>query len=126
MVREIDIIVNQGLPDQEGIYPGVGLMDKLFTKEALLDNLEEDHRILHLATHGKFVVGQPDQSFLVLGNGKKLPIPEIQNIQLGSIHLVVLSACETALGGADGEGVEVSGLSYYFLTGGAKSVLASL
>jgi CHAT domain-containing protein len=37
-----------------------------------------------------------------------------------------LSACETAQGGEDKDGIEVSGLSYYFLSRGAKSVIASL
>lgn len=41
-------------------------------------------------------------------------------------HLVVLSACETAVGGTDKDGIEVSSISYYFLTSGAKSVIASL
>ncbi len=45
---------------------------------------------------------------------------------LGGLHLVVLSACETAQGGPDKEGIEVSGLSYYFLTQNVKSVMASL
>ncbi len=41
-------------------------------------------------------------------------------------HLVVLSACETALGGVDAHGIEMSGISFYFLTNGAKAVIASL
>lgn len=54
-------------------------------------------------------------------------IPQVKTLtDLGGIHLVVLSACETARGGEDKEGIEISGLSYYFLTSGAKSVIASL
>jgi len=85
------------------------------------------HKILHIATHGKFVSGRPEDSFLVLGSGEKLTIPEIKTLQdLSNIHLVVLSACETALGGADQDGIEISGLSSYFLSNGAKAVMASL
>jgi CHAT domain-containing protein len=74
-----------------------------------------------------FVSNNPEDSFLVLGDGQLLKISEIKsNTDLGGIHLVVLSACETAKGGADQDGIEVSGISYYFLTGGAKSVIASL
>lgn len=63
----------------------------------------------------------------MLGNGEKLPIPDIQNLRdLSKIHLAVLSACETALGEMGQDGTEIAGLSYYFLNGGAKAVMASL
>jgi CHAT domain-containing protein len=45
---------------------------------------------------------------------------------LSNVHLVVLSACETALGGPDQDGVEISGISSYFLNAGAAAVMASL
>jgi CHAT domain-containing protein len=45
---------------------------------------------------------------------------------MADIHLVVLSACETALGGPDQNGIEMSGISYYFLSNGAKAVMAFL
>jgi CHAT domain-containing protein len=62
-----------------------------------------------------------------MGNGEKLPIPKIELLRnLGGVHLVVLSACETALGGTGQNGAEISGISYYFFNGGAKAVLATL
>jgi CHAT domain-containing protein len=65
-------------------------------------------------------------SYLLLGDGEELPIPEIQNMRdLNKIHLVVLSACETALGETGQDGTEITGLSYYFLEKGAKAVMAS-
>lgn len=39
---------------------------------------------------------------------------------------MVLSACETALGGSGTDGTEIAGLSYYFINGGAQAVMASL
>ena len=66
-------------------------------------------------------------SFLLLGNGDRLPITDIANLNsLSTIHLVVLSACETGISGAGQDGTEISGISGYFLRRGAKSVLASL
>jgi CHAT domain-containing protein/Tfp pilus assembly protein PilF len=123
---ELNAIVRQSPTDSQGIYPGLKLLNQAFDRKALRDNLA-GHQILHIATHGKFVPGNSYDSFLLLGNGEKLPIPEIQSLRdLGKIHLVVLSACETALGDTGQDGTEIAGLSYYFLSGGAKAVMASL
>ncbi len=126
VLTEINAIVRTADNPAKGIYDGIKLLDSTFTKDSLLDNLGS-HAIAHIATHGKFVSGDPDKSFLVLGNGKTLPIPEIKKLRgLSKLHLVVLSACQTALGGTNGDGTEISGISYFFLGIGAKSVIASL
>jgi CHAT domain-containing protein len=123
---EVDGIVRQSTGDPRGIYPGKEFLDKNFTFASLEGNLF-GHQILHIATHGKFEPGRPDASYLVLGDGQKLPIPKIETIQdLGDVKLVTLSACETALGGAGQDGTEIAGLSYYFLAKGAQAVMASL
>ncbi|NJN30167.1 MAG: CHAT domain-containing protein [Synechococcales cyanobacterium RM1_1_8] len=126
VASEVNGIVRRDSPDDSaGIFPGDEKFDQAFDQSAFDDLI--DYRILHIATHGQFVSGNPDDSFLLLGNGERLKIPEIQTMaDLGGIHLAVLSACETAKGGIDKEGIEVSGLSYYFLTQGVKSVAASL
>ena len=63
----------------------------------------------------------------MLGRRSQAEDPQINDLgDLGGIHLAVLSACETALGGRDSEGLEIAGMSYYFLRNGTKSVLASL
>jgi len=122
--EEINAVVHTA-SNTKGIYPGMSLLNKDFTKDAFKYLI--DYRILHIATHGQFVSGNPEDSFLLLGNGNQFKITEIKNLSdLGGIHLVVLSACETAQGGEDNDGIEVSGISYYFLTSGAKSVIASL
>jgi len=69
------------------------------------------------------VPGRPEDSYLVLGTSEKLTIAQIETLQdLQDVHLVVLSACETALGGPDQDGIEISGI----LKEGAKAVVASL
>ncbi|EKQ68496.1 hypothetical protein OsccyDRAFT_3032 [Leptolyngbyaceae cyanobacterium JSC-12] len=123
--EELDTIVRSKATDPKGVFPGSELLNQAFTLSAFKNLI--DYRILHIATHGKFVSEDPEQSFLVLGNGQPLKVPDIRNLSdLGSIHLAVLSACETAKGGQDKEGIEVAGLSYYFLTQNVKSVIASL
>ncbi|NEP14280.1 MAG: CHAT domain-containing protein [Symploca sp. SIO2C1] len=123
---EIDAIVRQSANDPQGIYPGLELPNQDFNYKSLRDNLAT-HLILHIATHGEFVSNNAYGSYLLLGDGKQLPIRDIQNLRdLSKIHLVVLSACETALGDTGQDGSEIAGLSYYFLNGGAKAVMASL
>ncbi len=129
VVSELDGIVREenNPEDRHGVYPGLQFLNGEFNFNALRDNLS-GRKLLHIATHGKFVPGRREESYLLLGNGEKLPIPQIEILTdyMDDTHLVVLSACETALGEADQEGIEINGISYYFLNGGAETVLASL
>ncbi|MGH9766315.1 MAG: CHAT domain-containing protein, partial [Blastocatellia bacterium] len=90
------------------------------------------YRIIHFATHGLLNSEQPLLSGLVLSlvdeNGKPqdgfLRMHEIYNLQLPA-DLVVLSACQTALGKEiSGEGLV--GLTRGFMYAGARRVVASL
>jgi len=124
--EEIDAIVQRDSQDSKGVYPGLEFLNQDFNLDALQNNLY-GRQILHVATHGEFVPGSFDDSYLLLGTGDKLAIPEIENLNdLTDVHLVVLSACETALGEPGQDGVEIAGISHYFLARGAESVLASL
>lgn len=112
--------------DKQGIYPGNEFINSAFDFKSLRDNLT-GHKILHLATHGAFVPGSNDKSYLLLGTGEQLTIPKIEALTgLSNIHLVVLSACETALSAPQQDGIEIASAANYFLKGGAKAVMASL
>ncbi|MEO0456540.1 MAG: tetratricopeptide repeat protein [Cyanobacteria bacterium P01_A01_bin.114] len=123
--QELETIVKEGADDANGVISGQSFLNDGFNFDALANNLF-NHRILHLATHGKFESGAPSDSYLLLGNAEKLTPDEITTLYLGDTDLVVLSACETALGGPDAEGVEIAGLGYFFLEAQASAVLASL
>ena len=127
--QELDGIVQEvdNAADTKGVYPGQQLLDDRFSFRALRDALE-GVQFLHIATHGQFVAGDRNASYLLMGNGEKLPIPEVEVLKryLKDVHLVVLSACQTALGGPDEEGLEIAGLGYYFLKSQADAVMASL
>ncbi|ERT08799.1 CHAT domain protein [Lyngbya aestuarii BL J] len=105
---ELNKIVRSDERDLEGIYRGQKYLNQAFTFDILAQNVS-GHRILHIATHGKFEPGVPEDSFLLLGTGERLTIPEINSIgsELKDVHLVVLSACETALGGRMRRGLKL-------------------
>ena len=103
------------------------LVDRDFTEPALTGKLNT-HNIIHLATHGHFEVGQPEQSFILLGDGKISTISDIGGWTLTNVNLVVLSACETAIGGqgGKGKGIEIFGLGYQIHNAGASAAIATL
>jgi CHAT domain-containing protein len=123
---ELDTIVREGRTDTQGIYSGLKFLNSDFDRLTLRTHLT-NHQILHIATHGVFTPGRHDQSYLLLGTGEQFSISDIQALQdLGELNLVVLSACETALGETDQDGLEIAGIAFYFLNGGADTVIASL
>jgi CHAT domain-containing protein/Flp pilus assembly protein TadD len=83
------------------------------------------YNILHFATHAAFVPGVPEDSFILFGNGDTPTLRDVESWSLNHVDLVVLSACETGVGGL-GNGEEILGLGYQFQLSGAKSVMASL
>jgi CHAT domain-containing protein len=107
-------------------YPGNIYFNQAFTKSALEDS---GHSIIHIATHSEFKPTNPRESYFLLGTGVPYPIPDVQTLRdLKDVHLVVLSACQPGLGGADDLGLEVSGMSSFFMgdRDRAKAFLASL
>ena len=122
---ELKAIVRTNNQDRLGIYPGLEFLNQNFSKNNLQNSLP-GRNILHLASHGVFSLRSPYDSYISLGDRNKLSIPDIRAISnLNGIDLVVLSACQTALGGReDEEGIEIMGSA--FLQNQAKSVMASL
>ncbi|OKH32370.1 hypothetical protein NIES2119_26405 [[Phormidium ambiguum] IAM M-71] len=108
------------------IMPGtIKLLDREFSREATIPRLN-DFSIVHLATHAMFVTGKPEDSFIVLGDGNLFTIRDIQRLSLPNVELVVLSACQTGIGGKLGNGEEILGFGYQMQQTGAKAAIASL
>ncbi|MDJ0838134.1 MAG: CHAT domain-containing protein [Acidobacteriota bacterium] len=98
------------------------------TRTALLENYGSGWDIVHLATHGLLFPGRGELSSLVLSpdekHGALLTAIDVTGLPPGPA-LVVLSACESALGQrVAGEGI--IGLPRAFLRGGASGVVVSL
>jgi CHAT domain-containing protein len=112
-----------------GALPGRRLLDGKFDLKALSDSLTGKTPILHLATHFQFEPTVPDQSFLLLGDGSRLTVHQINNdssLPFDGLDQLTLSACETAAGADRGDGREVEGFGALAAAKGAKSVLATL
>ena len=108
--------------------PGtIGLLEREFSRASTLQRLN-NFNIVHLATHGKFVGGRAENSFVLFGNTQAdvVTLDEIKDLTMNNVDLVVLSACETGIGGKLGNGAEILGLGYQFQRAGARATIASL
>ncbi|MCU0543921.1 MAG: CHAT domain-containing protein [Oscillatoriaceae cyanobacterium Prado104] len=100
------------------------LIDREFNR-AMIPRLP-DYTIIHLATHAIFTTGKPEDSFILLGDADVITMPDIQTLSLLNVDLVVLSACQTGIGGKLGNGEEILGFGYQIQETGAKAAIASL
>ncbi len=108
-------------------FPGKQLLNDQFTLQNIQQQLP-NHRILHIASHGIFRPNSLDYSYILLGNQQRWSIAALdQDAQLfQNLHLITLSACQTGLSDRDKNGMEIAGMSYAFLSKGAKAINASL
>lgn len=107
-------------------------LDFQASREMALSKKLNQYRIIHFATHGLFNSQRPELTGLFFSlinergeeqNGL-VGLDEVYNLDLRS-DLVVLSACETALG-KEIRGEGLVGLTRGFMYAGSKRVLASL
>lgn len=102
------------------------------SRDHVLQGQLEPYRIIHFATHGIIDARHPEMSGLILSVVNERGQPQDGYLRLGDIYklrlsadLVVLSACNSALGKRlESEGI--IGLPRGFLYAGGHSVIASL
>jgi CHAT domain-containing protein len=124
--HEIMGIVENG---NQGFMPGEINLDADFTYDKLSRTLINHPSILHIASHYIPSPGSERNSFLLLGDGKKLSLSEIDEItkDLSSTELLTLSACNSAMAvDVSTDGKDIDGLGTTFMKKGVKTVVASL
>ena len=109
-----------------GVLAGQIKLNEAFTKQSMINGLREGFSVVHIASHFSFDTANEEKSFLLLGDGNGLTLEELQDYQniFEKVELLTLSACDTAVGGANGK--EVEGFAYLAQTLGANAVVASL
>jgi CHAT domain-containing protein/tetratricopeptide (TPR) repeat protein len=103
--------------------------EESFTRSAVMSEAPKA-AYLHFATHGHYDRQFPLFSYLLLGDERdpRLNVERIFGLDLKA-NLVVLSACETGLGGKEGkptDGDEIVGLARAFIYAGTPSLVSSL
>lgn len=106
------------------LWRGRSFINQAFTLDALKSQRQRyPYGVVHLATHAAFLPGEPGNSYIQLWDGK-LYLPQLRKLRWSNpaVELLVLSACQTAVGDADSE-LGFAGLA---VQAGVKSALASL
>ncbi len=94
------------------------------SRAAVLNGALRDYRFLHFATHGSFAATDPGGGRLELARSGFLHLADIYELDLQA-DLVVLSACQSALG-REVKGEGMMGMTRGFFYAGAERVLVSL
>jgi tetratricopeptide (TPR) repeat protein/CHAT domain-containing protein len=133
--EEIQGIVNDKEKGFNGIIPGKAFLDNDFTKETFVNQLKtEDYPLVHISSHFVFnsggetgeESGDETKSHLLMGDGSLMNLKEIREQKglFNRVELLMLSACETGRGDADGR--EIDGFGELAQQSGAQAVVASL
>lgn len=126
--KELTTIFGDAATKQTGLFKGRVFLNQAFTRQSLLTGLQTKPAFIHIASHFSFQPGDARNSFLLLGDGTKLALLDMQqDITLfEGVDLLTLSACETAAQQPNANGKEVDGFAELAQRLGASSVIATL
>lgn len=120
---ELAPLIGKEIEEIHRIFPKASVLEGMEANSKQLNSLAGSARILHIATHGRFLKHQPFFSGLLLSDGW-FTLPQIYQMKINA-DLVTLSGCETG-GNEIASGDELLGLVRGFLYSGAASLLVSL
>ncbi len=126
---ELDaIVMEEGGNDSRGVLPGKVLLNEDFTAVNLAQMLGKGYPVIHIASHFAFRPGTAEDSFILMGDGSRLTLSELDSSRypFKFIDLLTLSACDTAVGGEDTHGREIESFAAFAQNRGAQAVLGAL
>jgi len=106
------------------LWPGDAFLNEDFVLKNLQTQIaEQDYGVVHLATHANFKADDIDSSYIQMWD-ERLSLNEVSQLGLSNadIGLIILSACNTAVGDQNSE----YGFAGFAVSAGAPSALASL
>ena len=115
--EEVSLITQQ-------LWQGDAFLNENFVRKNLQSQMaENDYGIVHLATHANFKADDPDSSYIQMWD-ERLNLNELSDLGLSQaeIGLIILSACNTAMGDRNSE----YGFAGFAVNSGVPSALASL
>ena len=110
------------------IVPKLWSGRKIIEQDFTVENFQNAHQLgnfetVHIASHADFSAGSPENSFIQFSD-RRLSLEQIADLdlELPQVNLLVLSACNTAIGNKDAE----FGFAGLAIQAGVKSAIASL
>ena len=127
-VREsLSVIFDDSVRQRKGIIDGPALIDDQF-KRSVMENLNGEWPLVHIASHFDFQPGDSNRSVLLLGDGNKFSLAQMQKQKtlFAGVELLMLSACKTSVRESNAYGKEIDGFAELAQQLGAASVIAAL
>lgn len=128
VTEELSNIFGNAATGQKGLLSGRVFLNAAFTRQAFLTAMQIKPSLIHIASHFSFQPGDARNSFLLLGDGNKFSLYDMQQYPnlFAGVDLLTLSACETAAQQPGANGKEIDGFAELAQRLGASSVIATL
>ena len=104
-------------------------LDQQFTRRELVEALQRQPQVVHLASHFVLAPASEEDSYLLLGDGKHLSLRELRQLPWQGVRLALLSSCDSALPldpDNASQGREWAGFAAALQRAGVRDVLATL
>lgn len=120
-------IFGDEMTKQPGVLKGKTAVNEEFTAKTLED-LDGRWPLVHVVSHFMLTAGEPELSFLRLGDGDRYTLAKMQQAPdlFTGVELLAIPICESAVEDTDAYGKETEALANLAQRAGARSVIASL